>query len=255
MNLQVLGCGGGIGGRESWTTSLLVDDDILIDAGTGVGRLGMDELTRIDHVFLTHSHVDHIVGLAFLADAVLGRRAGALTVHATERSLDALRKHLFNWVLWPDFSVLPTKEDPTVRWQVLEPHVPIDLGTRTIVAHPVNHTVEGVAYVVTQARSGFLFTGDTATCPALWSYVAGDARLSAALVDCSFPDADADIATASRHYCPSTLLADIGNVPAAVRFLVTHLKPGSEEDILDELRANGVGRAFSALRSGDRFTF
>ena len=44
MKLRVLGCSGGIGGRHLRTTSLLVDNDILIDAGTGVGDVSLAEL-------------------------------------------------------------------------------------------------------------------------------------------------------------------------------------------------------------------
>lgn len=56
MKLRILGCSGGIGGEHLRTTSLLVDDDVLIDAGTGVGDLPIADLARIDHVFLTHTH-------------------------------------------------------------------------------------------------------------------------------------------------------------------------------------------------------
>ena len=53
MRLRVLGCSGGIGGRHLRTTSFLVDSDVLIDAGTGVGDLSLAELSLIDHIFLS----------------------------------------------------------------------------------------------------------------------------------------------------------------------------------------------------------
>ena len=255
MNLTVLGCAGGIGGRESFTTSLLVDDDILIDAGTGVGQLRVDDLARIEHVVLTHSHVDHLVGLAFLADAVIGRRDHPVTVHGSAPVIDALQRHLFNWILWPDFTRLPTPERPTLRWSIAPPFVPLSFHGRTLTPFPVNHTVDGVAYFVTEMDSGFLFTGDMATTPELWAALAAEPRVRMVLVDCSFPDDEAAIAEASRHFCPRTLLADIRHVPHDVEFLITHLKPGSEDTILGELREHGAGRSFHALTCGDRFTF
>jgi ribonuclease BN (tRNA processing enzyme) len=70
MKVRVLGCSGGIGGYHLRTTSMLVDHDILIDAGTGVADLSLAELALIDHVFLTHSHLDHIASLPLLIDSV-----------------------------------------------------------------------------------------------------------------------------------------------------------------------------------------
>ena len=104
MKIRILGCSGGIGGRHLRTTSLLVDHDILIDAGTGVGDLAIAELAQIDHVFITHSHLDHTVCLAFLVDTVGEMRNRPLTVHATGATIEILRAHLFNWATWPDFS-------------------------------------------------------------------------------------------------------------------------------------------------------
>ena len=62
MQLRILGCSGSIS-RGSHTTSMLVDDDVLIDAGTGVGELTLEEMMPIKHVFLTHSHLDHLASL------------------------------------------------------------------------------------------------------------------------------------------------------------------------------------------------
>ena len=103
MRLRILGCSGGIGGSLR-TTSMLLDNDILIDAGTGVGDLSIEELSRIDHVFLTHSHLDHVTSIPFLVDSVGWMRDKPLTVYAIEPTLEIIRQHLFNWKLWPDFT-------------------------------------------------------------------------------------------------------------------------------------------------------
>ena len=112
MRLRVLGCSGGIGGRQLRTTSFLVDGDILLDAGSGVGDLSLAELTRIDHVFVTHSHLDHVTSIPFLIDTVGGMRSKPITVHATAATIEILKSHLFNWSIWPDFSEIPTPEAP-----------------------------------------------------------------------------------------------------------------------------------------------
>jgi len=255
MKLQVLGCAGGIGGRERLTTCLLVDDDILLDAGTGIGSLDLDELVRIEHVFLTHSHLDHVAGLALLIDAVQGRRTTPLTVHASERVIASLQKHLFNWVLWPDFGAIPNADTPVLRWEAVAPGAPLEIGGRVLRAHPVNHMVGSQAWWVHAGGRGFLFTGDMASTPELWQAFRNETRLAQVIVDCSFSNADAAIAELSLHFCPRSLLADIGDVAADVEFLIYHLKPGHEDLIMHELAAAAGGRAFRALRCGDRFHY
>jgi len=108
MKLRVLGCSGGVGG-ELRTTSLLVDDDILIDAGSGVGELSLEEMHHIRHVFLTHSHLDHFSFLPLLVDSIFPSIREPLIVHGQPETLEALQKHVFNWTIWPDFAKLPTQ--------------------------------------------------------------------------------------------------------------------------------------------------
>jgi glyoxylase-like metal-dependent hydrolase (beta-lactamase superfamily II) len=69
MKIRVLGAYGaeGLGQRP---TSFLVNDRILIDAGTVGGALTMPEQTLIEHALITHSHLDHVAGLAFLTETL-----------------------------------------------------------------------------------------------------------------------------------------------------------------------------------------
>src|SRR5512134_1251218 len=110
MRLRVLGCSGGIGGRHMRTTSFLLDSDILIDAGSGVGDLTLAELSQIDHIFITHSHLDHVTSIPFLVDTVGGMRSRPLNVYATRATIEILKNHLFNWAIWPDFTEIPSPE-------------------------------------------------------------------------------------------------------------------------------------------------
>src|SRR3989344_5001700 len=111
MKVRVLGCSGAIA-KDCRTTSFLIDDSILIDAGTGVGDLTLEQMRRIDHVFLMHSHLDHIAALPLMLDAVSSLRNTPVQVHALPATLDALRQHVFNNTIWPDFTRLPPPEPP-----------------------------------------------------------------------------------------------------------------------------------------------
>ena len=105
MQIRVLGCSGGIA-AGCRTTAFLVDDDLLVDAGTGLGDLSLDELAQIDHILLSHSHLDHVLGVPLLADSVIRRRAGRppIQVHGLSATLAALRDHVLNGVICPDFT-------------------------------------------------------------------------------------------------------------------------------------------------------
>jgi 3',5'-cyclic-nucleotide phosphodiesterase len=255
MKLQILGCAGGIGGRERMTTCMRIDDDLLLDAGTGLATLDLAQLTAIDHVFLTHSHLDHVAGLAFLLDSVLGERNGPVTVHASETVIATLKKHLFNWHLWPDFAQIPDPGHPVLRWAPMRLGETVSLNGRNITSYRVDHTVETSAYWVHHDTAGFVFTGDMASSPAFWTRLAAEERLRAVIVDCSFPDEEAPLAALSKHFCPRALVDDIAHMPYTTRFLISHLKPGQEDRIINELRIHDDKRLFEPLRQGDVFEF
>ena len=255
MNLQILGCAGGIGGRERFTTCLRVDDDILLDAGTGITSLDIAELVAIEHIFITHGHLDHVAGLALLVDAVRGKKAGAVTVHATDEVIAMLKEFLFNWALWPDFTTIPSIDEPTMRWAPMAAGSTIEIGGRKITSHPVNHTAGSSAYWVREQDAGFLFTGDMSSTPALWATLGNEKALSKVIVDCSFANAESDVAELSMHFCPQTLINEVKNMPDTVEFLIYHLKPGQEDLIMHELTSTGGGRGFRALKCGECFEF
>ena len=121
MRIRILGCSGGIG-AGSRTSSMLIDDDVLLDAGTGIGDLSLRDLQSIRHVFLTHAHLDHVAGLPMLVDCIFDENFDMpLTVYAREETLRAVQAHLFNDVIWPDFARLPSVENPMLRYAVCSP--------------------------------------------------------------------------------------------------------------------------------------
>ncbi len=251
MHIKVLGCSGGIGdGRH--TTTFLIDDDILLDAGTGVTRLSREALTRVDHVFLTHSHLDHILCLPLLLDSVAGERGHALVLHALPEVLQILKDHLFNWRIWPDFSRIPSIEAPFLRYAPLEIGVPLRLGDRVITAIPADHVVPGVGYLLRGTSGSLMFSGDTRSHAALWELADETADLRHLIVECSFANAQADVAEASKHYSPDTLAADLALLRPEPSVWITHLKPGGEAGIMAELEILVPGRT-QALEEGMTF--
>jgi ribonuclease BN (tRNA processing enzyme) len=235
MKLRVLGCSGGIGGRHLRTTSLLVDNDILIDAGTGVGDVSLAELMLIDHIFVTHSHLDHVCTIPFLVDTVGGMRNKPLTVHAAEPTLEIIRNHVFNWSIWPDFTQVPTPANPFMRYEAMELGQTIELKGRKITALPAVHTVPAVGYQVDSGRASLVFTGDTTTNDPLWKIVNRIANLRYLIIETAFCDRERDLAIASKHLCPSLLAEELAKLERSAEVFITHLKPGEIELTMQEI--------------------
>lgn len=254
MQVRVLGCSGGIGdGRH--TTSLLVDDDVLIDAGSGVTALTRDELAHIDHLFITHAHLDHILALPLMLESVGPNRDRPLLVHALPEVLAILEGHLFNWHLWPDFTRLPTEEAPFMRYAPIALGESVVLGQRHITAITAHHTVPAVGYLLRAERGSLIFSGDTDSHDALWEIANATPDLVHLIVETSFPNGMAHIAHASRHYCPQALAPDLARYEGKAQIWITHLKPGGEDAIMRELCAAAPARLkVAALRQGQVLT-
>lgn len=235
MKLRVLGCSGGIGGRNQRTTSFLLDRDILIDAGTGVGDLSIAELALIDHVFLTHSHLDHIASLPLMIDTVADRRKQPLTVYGTEAVLTILRNHIFNWAIWPDFSEVPSPEQPFLRYQAIELGQPVSLGGRELTALPAEHTVPAVGYRIDSGQASLVFSGDTGSCNAFWRAVNGIANLRHLIIECAFSNRELRLAIVSKHLCPDMLAKELQKLERDCEIYITHLKPGQIELTMEEI--------------------
>jgi cAMP phosphodiesterase len=235
MKLRILGCSGGIGGDSLRTTSLLVDDDVLIDAGTGVGDLSIEELARIDHLFLTHTHLDHIACLPLMIDSVADRRSAPLTVYGVPAVLDILRKHVFNWQVWPDFAEIPSADSPFMRYQPIELLQPVTIGARIITPLPVDHTVPAVGYRLDSGAGSLVFSGDTGPCDAFWQAVNRIDNLRHVIVECAFPDSEAPLAVLSKHLCPSMLASELRKLERPCEIHITHLKPGQMDLTMAEI--------------------
>lgn len=235
MKIRILGCSGGIGGRHLRTTALLVDHDILIDAGTGVGDLSLPELAAIDHVFITHSHLDHITSLPLLIDTVGEMRNRPLTVYASEATLSILKKHIFNWSVWPDFTEIPDKKNPAMRLQAIKIGQPLVIDGRTITAVPAIHTVPAVGYHLDSGQGSLVFSGDTSPNPALWPIVNRIANLKVLIIETAFSDQQRELAIISKHMCPSLLAAELDLFDGDAEIFITHLKPGRIEQTMHEI--------------------
>lgn len=253
MHIRVLGCSGSIA-AGSRTTSFLLDRDVLIDAGTGVGDLDLDELAAIDHIFISHSHLDHVLAIGLLADSVTRKRTAAqrppVRVHALPETIAALKTHVFNGVIWPDFTRLPNAEHPVLEFAPFAVGDVIELAGRQVEVLPAAHTVPAVGFAVLgAARGAWVYTGDTGPNPALWDRLES-MPVHALVIETAFRDDEHVLAAVSQHLCPSRLRKELKRLARPADVFITHIKPGEVEAVMAEIAAHASEHRIVALAPG-----
>lgn len=239
MKVRVLGCSGAIA-KDCRTTSFLLDHDLLVDAGTGVGDLTLAEMRSIDHVLLTHSHLDHVAALPLMVDAVAAQRTRPIQIHALQGTIDALKAHIFNNTIWPDFSRIPTPAAPFISFHPLVVGQTLLLAGKQVEVLPAVHTVPAVGYAVTGGKGSkgcWVFTGDTEQNPALWARI-NQMNVAMLVIETAFSNRERDLAKRSRHLSPHALASELDCIERGKNYpiYITHTKPAETELIMEEVQ-------------------
>jgi len=253
MKLRVLGCyGGSASGMHP--TCFLLDDRVAIDAGALTSGLSVPEQARVDHVFLSHAHLDHFATLPYLLDNVFCQRDEPVRLHGCPHALENMRAHVFNDVIWPDFSKLNNG-----RTDLLE-YVPFPLGSRVQVGEvaittvAMDHTVPCAGYLLQGPETSVALCGDTQGVDTLVQALPQARGLAAIILEVSFPDAELEVARVSAHLTPASFARALEQLPADVPVYVTHIKPTFVDVVRAELEALGDAR-IRFLEQGREYTF
>ena len=235
MKLRVLGAFGseGVSQRPS---AFLVNDHVLIDAGTVAGALTVPEQMAIEHAVVSHTHLDHIVGLTFLTDTLAScGEDRAVMVTGIAPVVDALREHVFNNIVWPNFATIPSREAPVVRYRTLVEDTEQRVGKLWVTPISVSHSVPTSGFVVHDGSRGFVYSGDTGPTDALWKAVRSLGGLHAVVLECAFPNRMADLAERSKHLTPALIQRELDKVPPDLPIWIFHIKPPFYEETAEEL--------------------
>ena len=226
MKIKVLGCSGAEfpGSRPP---SFLLNGNILLDTGSLTNVLDLKAQLKIEHIFITHSHLDHIVGIPFLADnLILRKKRHRVNILSIPPVIRAIKKNLLDGSIWPDFTVIPNSHEGILNLTELKPGQPIKLGNYTITAYPVNHSVPATGYLVEDERKKRLFyTGDTGPTDSTWKKM-DKKEIHCLIIEVSFPNQMEKIALETGHLTPRLLKNEILKMePPPKRIYITHLKP------------------------------
>lgn len=253
MRVRVLGCHGGeLPGCR--TTCLLIDGHMAVDAGALTSTLHLDELLKVDDIFLTHSHFDHVKDVPLLADLIVGRRDEPVRVRGLADTTETLAAHIFNDKLWPDFTRIPTPENPTMSLVSFEPNETLRVRELTITAVPVAHPVDSVGFIIEKAGRSIAISGDTGPTQGFWDAVNQRNDGVALFIELSFPNRMQWLADLSGHFTPQTLAAEIKKIHSDAPVYLYHLKPAFLDELRDEVAALDNSR-LRILELDDEFEF
>jgi len=240
MDIKILGCSGNHVGRHR-TTAFLLDDSLLIDAGTVTEAIRHKDLTKIKRILISHTHMDHVKGLFSLVDELIMMGDHSIELVSAAPVLDIITNNLFNNLIWPDFTVTPSPSRAIIRLRA----IPVESSTVLdgISVKPVlmTHTVYTVGFVIRPGgNEGFMFTADTGPTKRFWEMACDEKDIRFIIADVSFPDRLADLAVISGHMTPSMLMESMDRYGLGDRlFYVTHVKPIFAREIAAQFERSG----------------
>lgn len=241
----------GLGQRP---TAFLINDRILLDGGTVGGALTVPEQITIEHALVSHAHLDHVAGLAYLTETLaFSEQKRTLTIASVEPVVDGLRTSVFNNVVWPDFAKIPRADTPVLKYRTLVEEAEQRVGDLWVTPVAVHHTVPTTGYIIHDGTTGFIFSGDTGPTQEIWKTARGLRGLRAVMLECAYPDRLAELAGIAKHMTPALVRRELDKIPPDVPVWIYHVKPQFADEIGAEL-AKIAGERVSILEQDKTYT-
>ena len=240
-SIKILGAYGGKATNMA-LTSLQLSKEVVMDAGNILEGLG-NGIKNINHVFVSHSHLDHINDIGFLIDATFEHRKIPLKIYGRKKTLEDIEKHILNWDIWPDFSKINLigSELKAIELVEIELNKEIEVDGCKIKAIENNHTASSNGYVIEKGGKAILFTSDTYCCDSIWEEINNNPKISCVLVDVSFPSRMAQLAFDSKHLTPDLLKDELQKLKRDdITVYVNHIKPAYKIELVKEIIRSDV---------------
>ena len=196
----------------------------------------MPEQIEIQHALISHAHLDHTVGLAYLTDTLaMVAPERHVTVTSIGPVIESLRTHAFNDALWPNFTNIPSGSQPVLGFRSIPEEAEARVGELWVTPVPVEHTVPSAGYVIHDGETGFLYTGDTGPTARLWQVAREMRGLKALIVETAFPNRLHGLARVSGHLTPEMLQREIDKMPPDIPIWIFHIKPQLFQETAEQL--------------------
>ena len=235
--IKILGASGSKA-KDLNTTSFQIYKDIVIDAGNVLNALG-DEAKDINHIFLTHSHADHITDLPFIIETFFENRETPLTIYALEETIEVLKKHSFNDVIWPDFTKIKLlrKDAFSLILKPIKLDEIIKIHNYSIKAIKANHIAGACGFVIKKNHQGFVISGDTHINPHIWEEINNDEEIRSLIIECSYPDKLQELAKLTKHLTPELIANELEKLTRKnLSVFYYHLKPSYNKELLKDIK-------------------
>lgn len=222
---------------DQYLTTFLVNDRIAIDAGSLGFYASPRDQAAVRHVFLSHSHIDHLASLPIFLENTAGLAASPVVLHTSEAVQQCLRDDLFAGRLWPNFLELEHDGGPFVRLNTLEDGKPVDVEGLRITPIRVDHVVPTFGFLLEDDRSAVVIPSDTGPTAAIWARAAQTPHLKAVFLEATFPNDRQQLARATKHLTPADFVGEMRKMPEGTPFYAVHLKAQFRAQIVRELQS------------------
>jgi len=254
MNVVLLPSSIGGDGELQFLTSFMINDSVAVDAGSLGFQSDLAIQNQVRHVFLTHSHMDHLASLPVFLETVFSRDIPPPQVFALPEVWESIRKHLFNDILYPDFVRLSATGVPFLEWQPLVPGAPVQAGDLTLTPFPLQHAVPTLGFVIDDGSNAVAIVTDTGPTRAIWDECRKRANLRAVFLECAFPKSMRSLADLSGHLSTDMIASELAKAPPELPIYLVHIKPHHRPMILNELSALSNPR-IHVCKPGMRYEF
>jgi len=256
-SIRILGTNG-TKGLNGGTSSFYIDSKNVIDAGNLLIPLGAKS-AEIETIWLTHSHLDHIIDIAYILDSYFSERKRPLVLRGLASTLDAVKEHFFNDIIWPDFSLIPLGKEEGMAVE----YEPIEIGTKytlengsLLEAIETDHTVPSCGYVVTQDQNALLISADTLSLKSVLAYIIEHRYVKSMVIECSFPSSMEHLARVSKHLTPKILFESLKSIEnSGITLYINHIKPLHKKIIVEEIALYKGAWKVKILEDGDKIHF